>query len=79
VKKPKLLRIMGSCVVALAIFFAGCESFCDIFIGPLEIGVSLLSVVIVLLNLLQASLLFMWADIIERCNTESRQVGAQSL
>ena len=66
--RPKPLRIIGSCLAAFAVLFEICAVSFDIFIAPIEEGISLLFFIIVLLNLVQATLLFMWAAIVERRN-----------
>jgi hypothetical protein len=62
--KPKPLRMIGWCIVAFAALLAGCAICFESFIAPVESGVNLLVLIIVLSNLIQATLLFMWADIV---------------
>jgi hypothetical protein len=61
--KSKPLRTLASCIAVLAVLFgSGAISF-NVFIVSLGSGVKLSFVIIVLLNFVQAILLFVWADL----------------
>jgi hypothetical protein len=66
--KPKQLRIAGSCILCFAVLFAVCLYSFNTFIAPLESETRLLFLIIVLSNVLQATLLFIWADVLGRHN-----------
>jgi hypothetical protein len=66
IMKPKPLRIVGSCIIVFAMLFSACAVFFDVFVAPLDSRTSLLLLIISLSNLLQATLLFMWADILKK-------------
>jgi hypothetical protein len=64
-KRPKVLRIAGSCLIAVAVFWVAVGLFSE-FVGHVEITLSMINVVIVMLNLTLSCLLFMWADLVQR-------------
>jgi uncharacterized membrane protein len=64
VMKPKRLRMIAWCIVSFAILLAACAVCFESLIAPVESGVNLLVLIIVLSNVMQATLLFMWADIL---------------
>jgi hypothetical protein len=61
---PKGLRIGAWCFIAVAVLFATCAIFCDNFVAPLGSEINLIVLAIVLLNLIQATLLFIWAQVL---------------
>jgi hypothetical protein len=63
--KPKLLRIIGISLASFAVVFGICLTLFDTFIAPLKEEINLLFFILVLLNLLQATLLLVWADILD--------------
>lgn len=66
--KPKHLRIITSCFVVFAVLLGVGVVLFNTCITGLGSETNLLFLIVVLLNLVQATLLFMWADILERRN-----------
>jgi hypothetical protein len=62
--KPKQLRIAGSYLLCFAVLFVVCLYSFNTFIAPFESQTTLLFLIIALLNILQATLLFIWADVL---------------
>ena len=64
-RKPKLLRVTASCVVAFTILFVIAAVSFEIFVAPFESALRMNFVVVAVLNVVEATLLFVWSDIID--------------
>jgi hypothetical protein len=73
--RPKALRIIASCIIGFAMIAASGAVLFDAAVVGMGSEVNLLLLVIVLLNLVQATLLFIWADIREGKNYECVKTG----
>jgi hypothetical protein len=63
--KHKQLQVMAWSFLILPVVLGGGEVAFDAFIAPLGTEINLLFLVVVLLNFLQATALFLWADVLE--------------
>jgi hypothetical protein len=61
--KPKYLRILASWTLVLAMLFGSGALFFDVFTPPLGSRINLSWAIIVLLNIIQATVFFFWASL----------------
>jgi hypothetical protein len=73
--RPKPLRIVASCILGFAMIAASGAVYVERVVTDMGSEVNLLFLVIVLLNLVQATLLFIWADVLEGRNYEGVKPG----
>lgn len=65
-KKPKTMRFIGWCFIVLAVVFGSAVLFFNMFIAQMQAGIILLLGLAVSAFVIQASLFFIWADLIEQ-------------